>query len=199
MDDLTTRKGAHLAAPEQQSNRRCGVMVVVIVSLMGNSSNKNINALQCIVGFFLESKCAPEVIMELLSHMGVSVSTQTNRNIVNSLTKSARLRNKNLPDSMFIYDNFNLDFEVAQATLGNAGKHISMTSATFAPYANCDMADLRFTKELHETSRFNKDIMPGDPRIYTPRVHNILPQWDPAAGVDPLRKALPWHLRAVLV
>jgi hypothetical protein len=169
------------------------------VSLMGNSSNKNFNALQCIVGFFLESKCAPENIVELLSHMGVSVSTQTNRNIVNSLTKSARLRNKNLPDSMFIYDNFDLDFKTAQPTLGNTGTHISMTSATFAPYANCEMADLRFAKELHETSRFNKDIMPGDPRVYTPRVRDIVPQWDHAVGVDPLIKALAWHLRAILV
>ena len=164
------------------------------MSLMGNSSNQNFNALQCIVGFFLESKCTPEVIVELLSHMGVSVSTQTNRNIVNSLTQSAWLQNKNLPESMFIYDNFDLDFKAAQPTLGNTGTHISMTSATFAPYANCKMADLQFMKELHKTSHFNKDIMPGDPRVYTPRICNIVPQWDHAMGVDPLRKVLTWHL-----
>jgi hypothetical protein len=56
---------------------------------MGNSSNEQFNALQCIVGFFLESKGTPEGVIEMLAHMGVSVSTQTTRNMVNSLTKNA--------------------------------------------------------------------------------------------------------------
>ena len=67
-----------------------------------------------------------------------------------------------------------------------------MTSDTFAPYTNCEMANLQLIKELHKTSHFNKDIMPGDPHVYTPRVHNIVPQWDHAIGVDPLRKVLTW-------
>ena len=61
--------------------------------------------------------------MELLSHMGVSISMQTDRNMVNSLTKSTWLWNKNLPDLMFIYDNFDLDFKATQPTLGNIGTH----------------------------------------------------------------------------
>ena len=88
---------------------------------MGHSSNKHFNVLQCIIGFFLESKCTPEGVIELLAHIGVSVSTQTTCNMVNSLTKSAAHRNKHLLPSMIVYDNFDMDFKVAQPTTGKAG------------------------------------------------------------------------------
>ena len=88
---------------------------------MGHSSNKHFNVLQCIIGFFLESKCTPEGVIELLAHIGVLVSTQTTRNMVNSLTKSAAHRNKHLPPSMIVYVNFDMDFKVAQPTTGKAG------------------------------------------------------------------------------
>src|SRR5882762_4292626 len=169
--------------------------------MMGNSSNEQFNALQCIVGFFLESKGTPEGVIEMLAHMDVSVSTQTTRNMVNSLTKNARERSKTLPPTMFIYDNFDMDFKVAQPTVGKSGSHASMTSATFAPYAAMGSSDnLRFTQELHKTSRFNKDLAAGDPRIYTPRIRDILPRQFPAVeGLDPLSRAFAWHLRAILV
>ncbi|KAF8234036.1 hypothetical protein L208DRAFT_1263757, partial [Tricholoma matsutake] len=62
---------------------------VLITVIIGNSSKKCFNALQCVIGFFLESKCAAKGIIEFLTHMGVSVSTQTTCNMVLSLTKSA--------------------------------------------------------------------------------------------------------------
>lgn len=74
--------------------------------------------------------------------MGVSVSTQTTCNMVNSLIESARKWNHSLPPVQFIYDNFDLDFKVAQPTIGRSGTHVSMTSATFAPYATAQMDDL---------------------------------------------------------
>jgi hypothetical protein len=109
---------------------------VVIIVIMGHSSNERFNALQSVIGFFMESKCTPESVIELLAHIGVSVSTQTTQSMINSLTKSAAYRNKHLPPSMIIYDNFDMDFKVAQPTIGKAGSHTSMTSATFAPYAH---------------------------------------------------------------
>jgi hypothetical protein len=142
---------------------------VVIIVIMGHSSNKCFNVLQCIIGFFLESKCTPEGVTELLAHMGVSASTQTTWNMVKSLTKSAIIRNKHLPHSMFIYDTFNMDFKVVQPTTGKIGSHTSMTSATFTLYAQGSTSeDLKFTRELHVTSRFNKDNAPGSPMVYTP-------------------------------
>ena len=99
---------------------------VVIIVIMGHSSNECFNALQCIIGFFLELKCMPEGVTKLLAHMGVSAMTQTTQNMVKSLTKSAIGRNKHLPHSMFIYDNF----KDMQPTTGKIGSHTSMMSAT---------------------------------------------------------------------
>ena len=168
---------------------------------MGHSSNERFNTLQCIIGFFLELKCTPEDVTELLAHMGVSASTQTTWNMVKSLTKSAIVRNKHLPRSMFIYDNFDMDFKVTQPTTGKTGSHTSMTSATFAPYAQGLMLEnLKFTRELHVTSRFNKDNAPGSPVVYTPRIQDVTP---PPEGLvnslHSLHKAFTWHLQAILI
>ena len=143
---------------------------------MGHSLNKCFNVLQCIIGFFLESKCTLEGVIELLAHIVVSVSTQTTCNMVNTLTKSAAQGKKHLPPSMIIYDNFDMDFKVAQPTSRKAGSHTSMTSATFAPYApGFTPGDLKFTKELYATSRFNKDIPEHSPLIYTPCIYTRHP------------------------
>lgn len=83
----------------------------------------------------------PEGVIEIIAHMGVSVSTQTTQNMVNSLMRNARDRNKTLPPTMFIYDNFDMDFKVAQPTDGKSGSHASMTSEMFAPYVAMDSSD----------------------------------------------------------
>jgi hypothetical protein len=174
---------------------------VVIIVIMGHSSNERFNALQCVSSFFLESKCTPEGVTELLAHMGVSASTQTIWNMVKSPTKSAIVRNKHLPRSMFIYDNFNMDFKVAQPTAGKICSHTSMTSATFTPYAQgLTSEDLKFTRELHTTSRFNKDNPPGSPMVYTPRIRDIMPRPEVLIdGLDSLHRAFAWHLGAILI
>lgn len=168
---------------------------MLITVIIGNSSNERFNALQCVISFFLESKCAAEGIIELLAHMGASVSTQTTRNMVQSLTKSATEQNQHLPPSQFIYDNFDVDFKVAQPTVGSRGSHASMTSATFAPYADLCPGDLTFTKELHAKSCFNKDLLPGSPLIYTPHIRDVIPKREPLVdGLHALLRAFAWHI-----
>ena len=171
---------------------------VVIIVIMGHSSNKCFDMLQCVISFFLESKCTPEGVTELLAHMGISASTQTTRNMVKSLTKSTIIRNKHLPCSMFIYDNFNMDFKVAQPTVTKIGSHTSMTSATFALYAQGSMLeDLKFTRKLHA---FNKDNLSGSPMVYTPCIQDIMPQPEVLIdGLDSLHRAFAWHLCAILI
>ena len=174
---------------------------VVIIVIMGHSSNEHFNALQCIIGFFLELKCTLEGVTKLLAHMGVSALTQTPQNMVKFLTKSAISINKHLPCSMFIYDNFDMDFKVAQPTTGNIGSHTSMMSATFTPYAQGSTPeDLKFTRQLHTTSQFNKDNLPGSPVVYTSCVCDVMPRPEVLVdGLDSLHRAFTWHLRAILI
>ncbi|KAJ3963306.1 hypothetical protein EV361DRAFT_786542, partial [Lentinula raphanica] len=72
---------------------------VLILSIIGHSTNQHFNSFQSIVGLFLESKQAPEIILELTAHMGVSISICSLRNMVNSLNKQAKIRLKNIPKS----------------------------------------------------------------------------------------------------
>ena len=93
-----------------------------------------------------------------------------------------------------------MDFKVAQPTAGSRGSHASMTSATFAPYADLCPGDLTFTKELHAKSRFNKDLLPGNPLIYTPHIRDIIPKREPLIdGLHALSRAFAWHMRAILL
>ncbi|KAF9030734.1 hypothetical protein BDZ89DRAFT_903029, partial [Hymenopellis radicata] len=90
---------------------------VVILSILGHSSNERFNSLQSIIGFFLESKQCPEVIVELVAHMGISISLGSVQNMVDSLNLKARERLKSLEHCNSIYDNFDMDFASAQPTM----------------------------------------------------------------------------------
>jgi hypothetical protein len=66
----------------------------------------------------------------MMAHMGISASLGTVRNTVASLHRNANQRLKNLPPGNMIYNNFDMDFKVAQPVAGHQGTHISVTAAT---------------------------------------------------------------------
>ncbi|KAJ8090290.1 hypothetical protein PM082_018886 [Marasmius tenuissimus] len=172
---------------------------VVIISILGQSSNERFNSLQCFVGYFLESKHTPEIVLELVSHMGLSVSNQSIRNINNSLSMEAKRRLRSLPNVLnSIHDNFDMDFNVAQPTVENRKVHWSATAATFVNYRDINPdQDLRFVKELRLTSPFNDDIRPENRTTLTPSFTDILPRAQKAGKT--MKDVFAWHLRAILV
>ena len=107
---------------------------MVIISILANNSNEHFNILQSIIGFFCKSKCTPEIITEMLAHMGVCVSLGTTRNTIKSLHSHENARLCNLPPGNMIYNNIDMDFKVMQPIAGHQGLHMSATAATFAPY-----------------------------------------------------------------
>ena len=134
--------------------------------------------------------------------MGISTSLGSTWNTIKSLHKHANARLKALPAGNMIYDNFDMDFRVAQPCAGHQGMHVSVTAATFAPYVAILPNDLRFTSELHKTSRFNKDLRPNDARIYKPTCDDVLPPPEDSSWQSKLlslNAAFAWHMRAILV
>ncbi|KAJ3816302.1 hypothetical protein F5880DRAFT_1447819, partial [Lentinula raphanica] len=89
---------------------------VLILSIIGHSTNQSFNSLQSFLRLFFESKQTPEVVIELAAHMGISVSTGSLRNMVTSLNTQARARLKSIPKSNKIYDNVDVDFQKGQPT-----------------------------------------------------------------------------------
>lgn len=174
------------------------------MSVLGNSSNQKFNAFQAVIGFFLESKQCPEVILEMAAHMGISVSIQSISRMVNSLSRKAEERIKNLGPSNHIYDNFDMEFPVAHPTPDHQKVHLSATAATFVPYQDVDHSlDLRFTQELRETSEYNINLSPDDPRIYKPQFDDVYPTTPLTEhGEDQEMSpydALAWHFRSILI
>ncbi len=157
------------------------------------------------MGFFLRSKQCPKVILETLAHIGISVSVQSVARMVNSLSKKVEERLQTLEGNMNrVYDNFDMDFTVAHPTPDHQKTHLSATAATFVPYNNIDCnCDLRFTKELQETSTYNINLNPDDLRIYKPWFDNILPKSPMILSTGPGRKSLydafTWHVRSILI
>lgn len=178
----------------------------MILSVFSHSSNQKFNAFQAVIGFFLESKQCPKIILKMVAHMGISVSVQSVSQMVNSLSKKAEERIKTLGPSNNIYDNFNMEFSVAHPTPDHQKYHLSAIAVTFTPYLDIDRErDLRFTQELRETSEYNINISPDDAWIYKPRFDDIFPT-SPLTTIGPgedqgqsLYEAPVWHVWSILI
>ena len=102
-----------------------------------NSTNRHCNALQSLVGLFLHSCGAPETVRELLSRMGLSISTTTINKAVNHLSKEAHKEIKNEGQkllSSYAYDNVDISLKHATPTIEKSGDTlVHLTSATLLP------------------------------------------------------------------
>ncbi|KAK0495074.1 hypothetical protein EDD18DRAFT_1106910 [Armillaria luteobubalina] len=191
--------------PKTRNKALIFIKQVSILAIVGNSTNQRFNAFQAVMGFFLESKQCPEVILETAAHIGISTSVQSVARMVNSLSKKAEERLRTLTDDMNrVYDNFDMDFAVAHPTPDHQKSHLSATAATFVPFNDVVRdRDLRFTKELRETSIYNINLDPDDPKIYKPRYDDILPQspmlLSNELGGKSLYDAFAWHVRSILI
>ncbi|KAF7974579.1 hypothetical protein HWV62_11958 [Athelia sp. TMB] len=67
---------------------------IMCLSVLVQSTNHRCNALQSIIGVFLQSAGAPETVVKLLSQLGVSLTTSSINNMVNNLSKDMVLRGK---------------------------------------------------------------------------------------------------------
>ncbi|PBK93786.1 hypothetical protein ARMGADRAFT_928311 [Armillaria gallica] len=180
-ENLTHRDTTHDEHEAGSLNQK-QVMILLVFS---HSSNQKFNAFQAVIGFFLKSKQCPKIILEMVAHMGISVSVQSVSQMVNSLSKKAEERIKTLGPSNNIYDNFDMEFLVAHPTPDHQKYHLSATAVTFTLYLDIDHErDLRFTQELRETSEYNINISPDDAWIYKPRFDDIFPT-SPLTTVGP--------------
>ncbi|KIJ69569.1 hypothetical protein HYDPIDRAFT_80011, partial [Hydnomerulius pinastri MD-312] len=59
---------------------------IVIISILTQSTNRKSNALQSIVGIFLQSTHTPQKVIETLAHMGISVSVDAINGAIRSLS-----------------------------------------------------------------------------------------------------------------
>ncbi|KAG6819711.1 hypothetical protein H0H93_009405 [Arthromyces matolae] len=176
---------------------------VVIVSILIMSKNQRCNALPSIIGIFCHSTSMPELAIEMLAHMGLSISLTSIHNMVSSLSDKSHLELRRMTSTLtasFAYDYFDIDFQSWLPTIEKPGSTLKhATSALAFPLSHGVTADdLRCSAELWTSDPYNISI----PRELRPRSYtwmDCLPLPEPAETPSLSLRLIAWHFRHSLV
>ena len=168
------------------------------------STNQRCNAVASVIGIFCHSTSAPEIVIEMLSHAGLSISTTSIHNMVNSLSEKSQQKIRRLAKTMLgsiAYDNFDMDFKTHLPTVEKSGftlKHA--TSAIIFPLIKTTPEDLECSDELWDTNPMNPDLKDNEKRPKLTWIHCI-PKSVPDGTNRPPRETriFAWHFRFALV
>lgn len=150
---------------------------------MLQSTNKRCNALQSIMGIFLQSCNRPETLRELLAHLGLSVSKSTINDAINNLSAEADKALKELGHTLLALlacDNIDFDLKHSVPTIEKAESTlIHLTSGTMMPFPeSVKLANLDCAEELWKKKSPNNPLaLPGDiPQICFEDLLTIQPE-----------------------
>ena len=136
---------------------------IIIISIIMQSINRKSNALQSILGLFLQSVHTPQKVVDTLTRVGISISTDMINAAVRSLSIESQASLRKLGQSLlasYAYDNFNIDLKshtlIAEKSTDSL-KHL--TSGLLFPLMHgITPDDLKCSKMLWEKSVLNPDV-----------------------------------------
>ncbi|KAG2041279.1 hypothetical protein BDR03DRAFT_979686 [Suillus americanus] len=147
----------------KQTERRTAIVTikrVVILSILMQSTNRRSNALQSILGIFLQSTHTPQKVIDTLSRIGISISTDSINAAIRSLSAESQNTLQSIGKSLlasYAYDNFDVDLksQVPQAEKSHESlKHL--TSGLLFPLEHgVTTDDLKCSEELWRQSALN--------------------------------------------
>lgn len=159
---------------------------VVALSIMMQSTNQKCNALQCIVGIFLQSCNCPETLCDLLTRIGLSISATAINGAVSNLSSEAGKAMTALAQTLLIllaWDNvdFNLKHSVPTVEAGlGSDTLVHLTSGTLIPLSHgVTLADLDCSEMLWKKSPYNPEIgisLPKIPDIDVQKLFTLFPE-----------------------
>lgn len=160
------------------------------LSVMVQSTNRRCNAMQSVIGLFLQSAGTPGTVVELLSRLGVSITTSSINNTVNSLMSESIVALKRIGRTLLVayaYDNINIDLKHAIPT-GDARENtlIHLTSGTFIRLNHgVTSEDLACSEYLWRRSKRNPRALAIDvpPMMDYIQLLNIHPESDHPSGL----------------
>jgi hypothetical protein len=124
------------------------------------STNRRSNALQSILGIFLQSTHTPQKVIDTLSRIGISISTDSINAAIRSLSAESQNTLRSIGKSLlasYTYDNFDVDLksQVPQAEKSHESlKHL--TSGLLFPLEHgVTTDDLKCSEELWRQSALN--------------------------------------------
>ena len=126
-----------------------------------HSISQRCNALQCINALTCHAANTPSLVINFLSHAGMSISSTSTRNMVDSLRKKHLGLIRHLAQrhkAAFAYDNLDFNFPTSEPTVEKSSTFWNCTTATILPLNWIqDVNDLRVSAQLWNSSSLNPD------------------------------------------
>jgi hypothetical protein len=129
--------------------------------MLMQSANMRCNAFQMANGIFLHTANTPETVCDLLSRLGISMSTQTINSSVKTLSNAANVAMQNLGYTFltaYAYDNLDIEFKHSTPTIEKSGANLAhLTSATLIPlHPDVELQDVNCADEVWRRSPYNR-------------------------------------------
>ncbi|KAJ8515414.1 hypothetical protein ONZ45_g7144 [Pleurotus djamor] len=166
------------SAPQDRAKSRrrklMNVQTVVIMSILLKSSNQKANALQVVMGVFLHACGTPDTVRELLSALGLTISTTSINNAITSLASTSEQRMKEIgkTPTLFAYDNLDMDFRNSLPTADRAhDSQAHLTTGTMLPLHHVTPEDLDCATQMRE--KCPPGAGPSIPAIDLLRLHEF--------------------------
>ena len=172
-----------------------------------HSSNVRCNALQSLVGVFLHSCNAPETIMEMLAHMGLSISVTTVNAAVANLSREAEVGIRTLGETVlaaYAYDNLDVDLKHQVPTAEKPQESLThITTGTMIPLyhginrRDLDCADILWNSYYRNPNVKMEDLPSSKVSFYD--LLDIYPEVDHESGLTRRERFNAWKYLADLV
>jgi hypothetical protein len=122
------------------------------------STNQHANALQSMIAIYLRSTDTSERVMEIMAHMGISVSVSSCNNAISSLSKDMKRQIEAIGQTLtaaYCYDNINIPYYASPGDHSRS-QFVSMTNATLVPMAGVNREDLKLCEHLWGRNPLNR-------------------------------------------
>ncbi|KAI6165502.1 hypothetical protein EDD17DRAFT_1774941 [Pisolithus thermaeus] len=136
---------------------------VVIMSILMQSMNQKVNALQSIIGIFLQSAHTLQKVINTLACIRILISTETINSAIRSLSAESQNHLQTLGQSLlalYAYDNFDVDLKSHLPTVEKSHDSLKhLTSGLLFPLGHgVTTKDLMCSEELWEQSVINSHV-----------------------------------------
>jgi hypothetical protein len=134
--------------------------------MLMQSTNKETNALESIIGIFLHSCKAPQKVIDTLARMGISISMSAIHQAVTSLSAESAEALHRLGQTLLVvyaYDNFDVNLKASIPTAERTADTLKhSTSAVMLPLQHgVTHEDMRCSEELWKKSHLNPNANPS--------------------------------------
>ncbi|KAJ7192666.1 hypothetical protein GGX14DRAFT_577968 [Mycena pura] len=194
---------------ERLAERREALLViktVVIISMLMQSTNQQSNILQSVIGIFLHASNTPSKVVETLARMGISISVDSIRNAVHSLSRETYHRLRDMGQTLLVsyaYDNFDINFPNVVPTVEKSTDSLThMTSGGLIVLEHgVKPDDLRCSEELWKTNPLNpeSDASKAPPARTLKDLEDLHPEPDHVSGLTRRERFNAWKFLLDLI